>query len=171
MKYYLTGLIFLVLSNSLFAQRIGQGDSCANGVLICNNTCLNPGAPGYDEKYISICDGTTWDGTGPALTAPQLPAACSVPPTGGTINCAGAACIAAAAAITRVKAKTTNTTPALPYVQFVRTGNDVLNCQLVYDAGCAIKSVPSSMCKKAGAMIPPKAQTQPVLNSQTQNAN
>lgn len=151
---------FVCISLSLHAAGpMPAGDSCANGVLICNNTCYAPGAPGYDDKYIAVCDGTTWDGNG-TLTAPQLPPACSVPAGGGTISCGGAACITAAAGLTKVKGKTSSSTPAIPYVKYVRGNADQLQCQLVYSASCAVKTVPNGMCKKAGAMIPPKSSTQ-----------
>lgn len=157
-------LIFLfsvVVSFATFAGAppMGGGDSCSNGVLICNNTCVAPGSPGYDDQYINVCHNTNWDGTG-TLVAPQLPAACSVPPAGGTITCAGANCIQAAAAVNKVKGKTSSSTPAIPYVKYVRGNADKLECQLVYSATCSIKSVPNGVCKKAGAMIPPKSQTQ-----------
>lgn len=155
-------LIMLTILNAHAGAPPGAGDSCANGVLICNGACLAPGSPGYDDKYVTVCHGTNYDGT-TGLTSPQLPAACSVPPTGGTINCANGACLAAAANISKVEGKTSSGTPAIPYVKYVRGNADKLNCQLVYDASCSVKTVPNSMCKKAGAMIPPKAISQPTV--------
>lgn len=157
MKKFMLIFSFITAMSSLAGAPPPGGDSCQNGVLICNNTCVAPGSPGYDDQYINVCHNTNWNGVG-TLTSPQLPAACSVPPGGGTINCAGANCIQAAAAVTKVKGKTSSSTPALPYVKYVRGNADKLECHLVYDGACSIKVVPNGMCKKASAMIPPKTQ-------------
>lgn len=158
-------IIVFLLSFSAIAAGPGAGgggDICTNGTLCSTaggGSCIAPGSPGYDDRYVAACNSTNWDGTG-TLTAPQLPAICSVPAGGGTITCSSA-CLTAAAAVVKVKGKTTATVPALPYVQYIRNASDVLVCQLVYDASCAVKTVPASMCKKAGAFIPPKTLTQP----------
>lgn len=132
-----------------------QVDTCNNGVLCTTaggGACIAPGTPDYDSRYASACNGQNWDGTG-TLTAPQLPSICTVPGTGGTISCT-ANCTTTLSGISKVNAKSTSSTPALPYVQFSRDASNNLVCQLYYQSGCGAKTVRNSMCKKAGAMIP-----------------
>lgn len=155
--------LFLVTLN-LFAAGGGggAGDTCNNGTL-CTTVpfpqCLAPETPGYDTRYETACNGTNWNGAG-TLVAPQLPATCTVPPGGGTIDCGP--CVASLAAVKgKVNGKTSASVPALPYVKYVRGNYDKLECYLVYDASCGTKKVETSKCKKAGALIPPKSVAPP----------